>query len=58
MNATIVDNTTHTSGCTVIYRDESGETLRSNHNTREAAVRFIRRVLAVRHLGPFVMIDR
>jgi hypothetical protein len=54
----IIDSTTHASECAVIYRDESGETLRSNHNTREAAIRFIRRVLAVRHYGPFAVVSR
>jgi len=54
----IIDSTTHASECTVIYRDESGDTLRSNHDTREAAIRFIRRVLAVRHYGPFVIVGR
>jgi hypothetical protein len=58
MTANTVDNTTQVNKCSVIYRDESGQTLTSNHATKAAALRFIGRVLAVRHYGPFVVVDR
>jgi hypothetical protein len=58
MNANTIDNTTRASKCSIVYRDESGQKLTSNHSSKEAAVRFIGRVLAVRHYGPFVIVDR
>lgn len=58
MDANTVDNTTQANKCSIIYRDESGQTLTINHATKAAALRFVARVLAVRHYGPFVVVDR
>jgi hypothetical protein len=58
MPTNTVDNTTQANKCSIVYRDESGQTLTSSHATKAAALRFIARVLAVRHYGPFVVVDR
>lgn len=53
----INETTEETTKCTVLYQDEQaraeGTQVQSRHSTVGAAVRFINRVLAVRHTGPF-----